>query len=93
MFIRIAVVTALIAGSMAVVADGRLIERAGLVGRCTAVAGPGDDESGSWQACHSGVLEGRPDLTKKSCVSKTIREDVEYWLCPANVVASQTPRG
>jgi hypothetical protein len=92
MFIRIAVVTALIAGSMAVVADGRLIERAGLVGRCTAVAGTGD-ESASWQACRPGLLEGRPDLSKKSCVKKTIREDVEYWLCPANVVASQTPRG
>ena len=92
-FIRIALVMALAVGVMAVLADGRLIERAGLVGRCAAAAPGADDEAGSWQACRPGLLEGRPDLSKKSCVSKFVRRDVEYWLCPANVVGSQAPRG
>jgi hypothetical protein len=91
-FVRILLITALVAGVMAVVADGRVIERAGLVGRCTAASPGTDDEAGSWQACHPGLLEGRPDLSKKSCVSKFVRGDVEYWLCPANVVVSQAPR-
>ena len=85
-------VTALLAGLMAVIADGRLIERAGLVGHCTTADGPVSD-SGARQACRAGWLEGRPDLSNKSCVSEAIRNDVEYWLCPASVVSSQTPRG
>jgi hypothetical protein len=93
MFIRMAVLTALLAGFMAVVADGRLIERAGLVGRCTAAASAPEDERGHWQACRPGLLEGRPDLSKKACVSRVVRDDVEYWLCPARVVASPAPRG
>ena len=91
MFLKIAAVTALIAGLMAVIADGRLTARAGLVGRCTAIATPAG-EDGSWQACRAGKLEGRPNLSTKSCVSQGVSGAVEYWRCPAAIVASQAPR-
>jgi hypothetical protein len=91
-FLRIAAVTALIVGLMAVIADGRVLERAGLVGRCTAVAAPSGG-SGSWQACRSGKLEGRPDLSRQSCVSEGISGTVEYWRCPEKIVVSPAPRG
>ena len=92
MFLKIGAVTVLIAGLMAVIADGRLAARAGLVGRCTAIAPPAG-EDGSWQACRPGKLEGRPDLAKKSCVSQAVAGEVEYWRCPASIVVSQAPRG
>lgn len=91
MFLKIAAVTALIAGFMGVIADGRLVERAGLVGSCTEVAAPGGD-SGAWQACRAGRLEGRPDLSKQACVSQGLSRGVEYWRCPAKIVVSPKPR-
>jgi hypothetical protein len=91
MFIRIAAVTVLVAALLAVLADGRLLARAGLVGHCTAVATPAGDD-GSWQVCRAGKLEGRPDLADKSCVSRGIEGDTEYWRCEAPLVASQKPR-
>lgn len=77
---------------MAAIADGRLVERAGLVGRCTEVSGPGQ-AGGSWQVCRPGRLEGRPDLARQACVSHGLRGQVEYWRCPAPIVVSAKPRG
>lgn len=91
MFIRIAAITVLVAGLMAVLADGRMLERAGLVGRCTSVSAPAGDD-GSWQVCRPGKLEGRPNLAEKACVSRGIEGGAEYWRCPAPIVASQKPR-
>jgi hypothetical protein len=91
MFIKIAAITVLVGALMAVLADGRLLARAGLVGHCASVSTPAGDE-GSWQACEPGKLEGRPNLTDKSCVSRGIQGNAEYWRCEAPIVASQKPR-
>jgi hypothetical protein len=91
MFLKIAAVTVLIAGLLAVLADGRLLARAGLVGHCTAAAAP-QGADGSWQVCRPGRLEGRPNLVGKSCVSQGVNGNAEYWRCPAPIVASSTPR-
>jgi len=90
MFIRIAAITVLVAGLMAVLADGRLLARAGLVGRCASVSSPAGDD-GSWQACRPGKLEGRPNLAQKSCVLRGLQGNTEYWRCEAPIVVSQKP--
>ena len=91
MFVRIAAITLVVAGLMAAVANGRLLEHSGLVARCTAAAAPRGDD-GSWQVCRPGRLEGRPNLASKSCVSQALVGKAEYWRCPAPIVASQAPR-
>jgi len=91
MFIKIAAITVVVAGLMAILADGRLLARAGLVGRCSSISTPAGAD-GSWQACRPGKLEGRPNLAEKSCVSRGIERNTEYWRCEAPIVVSQKPR-
>lgn len=90
MFLRIFAVTVLAAGLMVALADGRILARAGLAGSCQAVAAPAGAD-GSWQACRPGKLEGRPDLSRKACVSQGVSGDTEYWRCPEKIVASRAP--
>jgi hypothetical protein len=80
--LRILIITAAIAAAMFAVNDGRVLAKAGLVGSCTEVAAPLGDE-GAWQACRAGRLEGRPDLSRKSCWPQAMVREVEYWRCPA----------
>ena len=35
------------------------------------------------EACKPGKLEGRPDLTKRDCITAGIAGKLEYWRCPA----------
>jgi hypothetical protein len=80
-----AAVLALTAGT-----DGhRLLERTHLVGACSAIATP-RGETGAWQACRPGRLEGRPDLSASSCLRRDLVADVELWRCPARVDDSRT---
>jgi hypothetical protein len=82
--LRILLVTAAIAGSMLAVKDGRILARAGLFGSCSAVAAPAGDVA-TWQACRAGRLEGRPNLSRKSCTSEAMVQRLEYWRCPARI--------
>ncbi len=77
--------TAVIAAALFVVADGRLLAKAGLFGRCQAVAAPAAEEEGTVQACRAGKLEGRPDLRRDSCRPIGSRGQIQYWHCPAAV--------
>lgn len=87
--LRILLVTIAIAGVMLAVKDGRLLARAGLVGSCSAAAAPAGD-LGSWQACRSGRLEGRPDLSRKQCTAQGVVRAVEYWRCPTQIVGGRS---
>jgi hypothetical protein len=91
MFVKILLIGVLVAASMAVVKDGRLLHRAGLVGGCTQLATPAPD-GGTWQACTRGKLEDYPNLAGKSCISFGFKRGREFWRCPAAVVSSQAPR-
>jgi hypothetical protein len=86
MLLKIVLATALIAVGLGFVKDGRVLAGAGIVAKCSAVGAEAADGA-VWQACRPGKLEGRPDLTKKSCVSSGVREGLEYWKCPAPVKA------
>jgi hypothetical protein len=84
--LRILLVAVVLAGAMFAVKEGRVLARAGLVGSCSTVAAPAGDTA-EWEACRAGRLEGRPDLSRKSCTSEQVVGDLEYWRCPAPVVA------
>lgn len=81
--LRIVVAAALIAAALAAVKQERLLERAGLLGSCSAVAVPGDD--GEWRACRPGALSGYPDLSLKDCEPRGARGGVRWWRCPAPI--------
>jgi hypothetical protein len=44
------------------------------------------------EACRAGKLEGSPDLTRQGCRAAGVNGTLEYWRCPASVVASQSTR-
>ena len=88
--LRIALVTAALAFALLAVKDGRVLARAGLVGTCSTVTAPADPQ-GSWEACRAGRLEGRPDLTRRSCKTHGVHAGLEYWRCPAPVSTGRVP--
>lgn len=84
MLLRIFLVTVALVAGMAALKDGRVLTRSGLVATCTAVSAP-EGGTGAWQACRPGRLEGRPDLTRKSCVSQGVSGGIEYWRCAERI--------
>ena len=78
------VVVALIVGLMVTVKDGRALRETGLTGSCTAVVAP-VGQSGFWEACRPGKLEGRPNLGRRSCKSAGLVGNLEYWKCPSQI--------
>ncbi len=92
MFLKIMFAAVVVAAAMAVVKDGRLLARAGLVGGCTQVSVGASDDA-TWQACKRGRLDAYPDLTNKSCVPYGVKRGRELWRCPTALVSSHVPRG
>ena len=86
--IRIFLTAAVVVVVMFAIADGRVLAEAGLVGSCRSVGAP-SGQSGAWQACRPGRLEGRPDLTTRSCSRQGFVGDDEYWFCAAPVDSSR----
>lgn len=78
----ILIATILVVAAMLAITDGRVLAKAGLTGSCRPVAAPAG-QPGDWAACRSGKLEGRPDLTRRSCVRYGVVGSDEYWRCPA----------
>lgn len=90
MLLRIVLVTAAIAVAMGAIKDGRVLSQAGIVATCNAVAAPAG-QTGVWQACKAGKLEGRHDLTRSSCVSQGTARGLEYWRCPVQIESDRAP--
>ena len=42
-------------------------------------------QTGHWQACDPGSLQGAPDLTRQGCKSVGLVGKTEYWRCPAPI--------
>lgn len=87
--VKIALAAALIAAALHGVKSERVLERAGLFGSCSAVAGAASD-TGGWMACSAGRLSGYPDLSRDSCKLGGTRERIVYWRCPSELVSSRT---
>jgi hypothetical protein len=82
--VKIALVAALLAATLHGAKQERVLERAGLVGSCTAVsANPSDP--GRWMACRSGRLSGYPDLSRDACKLGGTRAAIVYWRCPGQI--------
>jgi hypothetical protein len=87
--LRVFVAAVLVVVAMAVIKDGRTLHETGILSACTSVtAPPGEDDH--WEACRPGKLEGRPNLTRHSCVSAGLSGATEYWRCPSRV--AKAPR-
>ena len=85
----IIVIAVLILAVMIAAKDGRLPRAAGLTASCL-VARQASDGS-QLVACRSGVLEGRPDLTRRSCTPAGQTGTYEYWRCPVGQRSSPAP--
>ncbi len=89
--LRVFVLALAVFALMVAIKDGRLIHEAELVGSCSAVAAPAG-RSGYWAACRPGKLEGRPDLSRRSCKRQGIVRGIEIWRCPAPIRTSSKAR-
>jgi hypothetical protein len=87
--LRIVVAAIVVAVALGAGQRGDVLERAQLVGGCRAVATP-EGESGVWHACRAGRLEGRPDLSLRSCTRGGLVGGAELWRCPAPLLSSRT---
>jgi hypothetical protein len=89
MVLRFAIVAGLIAASLAVVQQERVLQHAGLIGYCAKIATPAG-QTGAWHRCHPGKLTGTPGLSRGSCnrVSHTTLRDV--WRCPTPLESNNT---
>lgn len=86
---RVLVAAILVASALYGAKQEQVLDRAGLLGSCSAVAASADGQP-QWLACHSGRLTGFPDLSSDSCTRGALRGTVRFWLCPAQLVASRT---
>ncbi len=82
---RVVVVGALIFGLMVAVKDGRVLRDTGLTGACSVATTFSDGTA--VEACRSGKLAGRPDLSRQGCRAAGITGTYQYWRCPAGVVS------
>ena len=85
--LRIVLITAVVASLLVLAKRERVLERTGIVGTCTQVAGTAPPNA-QWWACRSGELAEMPDLWRDSCTRGERRGDVQYWLCPASIKAT-----
>lgn len=81
---RILLTAVVIVAVMALIKDGRILRQAGLTGGCSLVATP-HGETGAWERCLPGKLEGAPNLSRNGCTSAGTAGKAEYWRCPAPI--------
>ena len=89
MVVRIVLFAAVIAATLAVVQQQRVLQNAGLTGYCKAIATPAG-QSGYWHECHPGKLTGTPELSRGSCTRTGRVGDVERWRCPTPLEQNAT---
>ena len=87
---RIVVFAALVIALMVAVKDGRLLRSTGITASCSVVQTATDGTQ--LEACKAGKLEGRPDLSARSCTDEGLSGTYEYWKCPAALLESQAGR-
>ena len=81
---RVLLGAAVILALMIAIKDGRATRKIGLTGSCAAIAAPAG-QTGDWERCTKGKLEGAPDLSRHGCTSAGMLDGAEYWRCPAQI--------
>lgn len=82
---RVVVAGALALALMVAVKDGRVLRETGLTGACSTAQTLTDGTQ--LEACRSGKLAGRPDLSRQGCTVAGLTGTYQYWRCPASVVS------
>ena len=81
----VVVTGALVLALMVAVKDGRLLRETGLTGACSSTQTLTDGTQ--LEACRSGKLAGRPDLSREGCTAAGLTGTYQYWRCPASVMS------
>jgi hypothetical protein len=81
MVVRIVLLAAVLAATLTLVQQQRVLQNAGLTGYCVRIATPAG-QTGHWHECHSGKLTGTPALSRGSCEGAGRVGSVERWRCP-----------
>ena len=84
MLLRIMLFGAVIAAALAFVQQQRVLQNAGLLGHCSAIATP-KGQTGLWHACQPGMLTGTPERSVQSCARAGSNGKIEYWRCPTEL--------
>jgi hypothetical protein len=87
---RIVIAGVLVLALMIAVKDGRILRDTGLTGTCSTAQTLKDGTQ--LEACRSGRLAGRPDLSRQGCTVAGPTATYEYWHCPAGVVSGPNGR-
>jgi hypothetical protein len=81
LLLKVVLFFALIGAGLALAKEGRVFEKAGLVGYCQVVQAPAGDDA-QWQGCREGVINGFPRPLIESCTLEVRNGKVQYWRCP-----------
>jgi len=90
MVTRVISLAVLILALMIAVKDGRVLRDTGLTGHCTTAQT--NIDGSQIDSCRRGKLEGWPDLSSRGCTGEPVRNDVQYWSCPAPIASGQAGR-
>lgn len=80
MTVRIAIFAVLLLGVMLVIRDGRVPEKLSVISRCDAIATP-VGQSGTWQACYPGKIDGIRNLEEDGCTYVSSEGKAQIWQC------------
>ena len=81
---KVGITIVAIAAALVAARQSNALERAQLLSSCSEVAAPAGEE-GTVMACRAGRLDGKPDLSLKSCHSRGVSGSFEYWSCPTRI--------
>jgi hypothetical protein len=88
--LRFAVITAVALAVLVGAKEGKVVDRANLLGTCERVATPSGNW-GEWWACRDGKLAQAADLSTKSCERVGSAGGYDYWRCPASLAQGRAP--
>lgn len=80
--LRIAAAAAALLALLVGAKEGKVVDRAGLLGTCERVVTP-TGNWGEWWACRDGKLADAADLSTRSCERVGAAAGYQYWRCPA----------
>jgi hypothetical protein len=79
MFVRIALFAGLALATMGVIANGALLQRAGVNAGCSVTR---STSALQLESCHRGWFKGFPNLSARGCTSVSVTANRQYWSCP-----------
>ena len=88
MVLRFAIVAAVVAAALGFTQQRQVLQHAGLLGSCSAIATPAG-QSGVWHECVPGKLTGTPGLSRGSCVRVKHTPGRDFWRCPTALESNE----